>query len=179
MKHYFSYPMSNHVADDMVPVGSFTEQEDQFRNISNEILPIVKELISRCAAHGLFIKILSRNTVIRRCLINDLNFDITAAYEATENQIDFTYHNFGLAFGIGIYESSACGKLKYLDHQVFYDKVGSIGESIGLTWAGNHPFLSNLRYFELRPTWATSMNDKEMISELYRRKDAQISLIAS
>ncbi|MGV3547516.1 MAG: hypothetical protein ACO1N4_10675 [Pedobacter sp.] len=179
MKHYFSYPMSNHVADDLVAATSSTTQENQFSNISDEILPLVKELIGHCAAKGLFIKILSRNTVVRRSLINDLDFDFTAAFEATESPADLAYHNFGLAFGVGIYESSACGQLRYLDHQVFYDKVGRIGESIGLTWAGNHPILSSLRYFELRPTWAAAMSEKEMISELYRRKNAQISLIAS
>lgn len=178
MNHHFSYPMSNHLPNHVDIFNGINTEEHEFKNVSEEILPTIKNLISLCAAHGLFIKIVNRATVIRRCLINDLNFDMTSAHDATENHMDFAYHNFGLAFGVGIYESSASGKLKYVDHKILYDKVGKIGQSIGLTWAANHPFLSNLRYFELRPNWATNMTDKEMINELYRRKNAKVSLLA-
>lgn len=178
MNHYFSYPMSNHVDDNLMFFNDTPSDDNGFHNLSIEILPTIKNLISLCAEQGLFIKILNRSTVVRKCLIDSLNFDITAAYEATENLTNITYHNFGLAFGVGIYECSASGKLKYLDHKMLYDRVAKIGESIGLTWAGNHPFLSNLRYFELRPNWANNMNDKDMMNELYRRKDAQVSLLA-
>ncbi|SOD12172.1 hypothetical protein [Pedobacter xixiisoli] len=178
MNNYFSYPMSNHVDDNLMIINDINSNDSEFYNVSSEILPTIKTLISLCAEQGLFIKILNRSTVVRKYLIDNLDFDITAAYEATENPTNITYHNFGLAFGVGIYESSASGKLKYLDHKMLYDKVAKIGESIGLTWAGNLPFLSNLRYFELRPNWASNMNDKEMMNELYRRKDAQVSLLA-
>ncbi|RYG09838.1 MAG: hypothetical protein EOO07_23180 [Chitinophagaceae bacterium] len=178
MNHHFSYPMSNHFGPDMETFNTCNGTENEFKNISDEILPKIKTLIGLCAAHGLYIKVLNRATVIRRCLINDLDFDVKSAFDATENHMDLAYYNFGLAFGIGIYESSAFGVLKYLDHKALYDKVGKIGESIGLTWAANHPFLSNLRYFELRPDWANGMTEKEMMNELYRRKNAKISLLA-
>jgi len=178
MNPFFSYPMSNHVDSDAQLRKGIIAEESEFQNVSTEIMPTIKALISLCAEHGLFVKILNRATVIRRCLINDLEFDIKSAYEATENHMDLTYHNFGLAFGVGIYESSAFGQLKYLDHKILYDKVGKLGESIGLTWAANHPLLSNLRYFEFRPNWAADMTDKEMMNELYRRKSAKTSLLA-
>lgn len=178
MNHYFSYPMSNQLDDQPTFFNEMLSTENEFHHVSNEILPMIKTLISLCAEQGLFIKILNRSTVIRKCLIDHLNFDITAAYELTENLTNISYHNFGLAFGVGIYECSASGRLKYLDHKMLYDKVAKIGESIGLTWAGSHPFLTNLRYFELRPNWAKQMNDKEIMNELYRRKNAQVSLLA-
>ena len=178
MNPFLSYSVNNIIEEDVQLNSSSTVEENDYQHISTEMIPMVKNLISLCATRGLFVKILNRSTVIRRCLINDLDFDITAAYEATGKHIDLAYHNFGLAFGVGIYESSATGKLKYLDHKVYYDMIGKIGESIGLTWAANHPLLTNLRYFEFRPNWATKMGDKEMINELYRRKDANLSLIA-
>lgn len=177
MYQHFSYLMTNQV-DQTTVVNAISAEENELNNLSPEILPTIKTLINLCAAQGLFIKIKNRSTVIRRCLMSDLDFDITAAYEATGSLTNLAYHNFGLAFGIGIYESSAFGKLKYIDHKALYDKVGKIGESIGLTWAGNHPLLSNLRYFELRPHWASQMSDKEMMNELYRRKDAKLGLLA-
>ena len=168
--------MSDHVDQTTLP-NSFPTDESTFNNLSKEVIPIIKTLVKLCEEQGLFIKIINRSTVIRRCLVTDLDFDITAAHEATKSLTNLAYHNFGLAFGIGIYEKSAFGQLKYLDHTILYDKVGKIGESIGLTWAGNHPFLSNLRYFELRPHWADQMSDKEMMNELYRRKDKKIDLL--
>lgn len=177
MYHSVSYLMNDQV-DRTTVVDVISTEEAELYNLSPEILPTIKTLIDLCAAQGLFIKIKNRSTVIRRCLMSDLDFDITAAYEATESLTNLAYHNFGLAFGIAIYESSAFGKLKYVDHKALYDKAGKIGEAIGLTWAGNHPFLSNLRYFELRPQWAKQMNDKEMMNELYRRKDAKLGLLA-
>lgn len=178
MNPYFSYPMSNHVDDNIILGNDIVSDDNEFNNVSIEILPTIKSLISLCAEQGLFIKILNRATVVRKCLMDDLNFDVTAAFEITENLSIVSYDNCGLAFGVGIYESSASGQLKYLDHKMFYDKVAKIGESIGLTWAGKHPFLSNLRYFELRPNWANNMNDHEMVAELYRRKEAKVSLLA-
>lgn len=170
--------MSNDIADGLNLGSNFTPNNGELRNISDEIIPQIKTLISLCASHGIFIKILNRSTVLRKSLIKDLGFDFTAAFEATTNYIDLSYHNFGLAFGVGIYECCPSGKLKYLDHQHFYNKVGKLGESIGFTWAGNHPLMSNLRYFEFRPAWAKGMDDKEMINELYRRKEAKTSLTA-
>lgn len=173
----YSYQMSNQL-EEINPHFTFSKSETaSSHNISDEIMPLVRKLISLCEEKGFFIKIINRSTFIRKSLINDLSFDFLAAYEATKHLNHLSYQNFGLAFGIGIYESSASGKLKYLDHEVLYDKVGKIGESIGLTWASNHQSLKHLRYFEFRPQWAKNMSDTEMMNELSKRNLAKISLI--
>lgn len=176
MHQRLSFLMSDRV-DKSTLLNSFPTDEVEFSNLSEEIIPIIQTLVKLCEAQGLFIKIINRSTVIRRCLMSELDFDLTAAHEATESLTNLAYHNFGLAFGIGIYEKSPFGQLKYVDHKILYDQVGKIGESIGLTWAGNHPLLSDLRYFELRPSWAKHMSNNEMMNELYRRKNAKISLL--
>jgi peptidoglycan L-alanyl-D-glutamate endopeptidase CwlK len=145
-------------------------------NISEEIMPLVMKLIGLCASQGLFIKIINRSTVVRSGLLNKAWFE--GEQGSTDEYLHLSYHNFGLAFEVGIYESSAFGRLKYLDHQMLYDKVGQIGETIGLNWACNNQLFKHLRYFELRPTWAAEMSDRDMINELYRRKQAKLSLLA-
>ncbi|WP_162796060.1 M15 family metallopeptidase domain-containing protein [Pedobacter nanyangensis] len=177
MNQFFSYQVSNDV-EDVDPHFSSFHQGDSY-NISEEIIPLVNKLITLCQEHGFFIKILSRSTVIRKSLMNDLAFDFIAAYETTKDSLSLSYHNFGLAFGVGIYECSALGQLKYLDHEVLYDKVGKLGESLGFTWASKHQSLRHLRYFELKPHWAKGLNDRDMMNELYRRKQANVSLLAS
>ena len=176
MNHYFSHPMNNKVDDNLIFFNDPTAYHE-IDNVSHEILPAIKMLISLCAEQGLFIKIQNRSTMVRRYLMEKLDFDVTAAFEATKDLNNLTYSTFGLAFGVGIYESSASGSLKYIDHKLLYDKVAKIGESIGLTWAGNHPSSSNLRYFEMRPTWANQMNDLDMVHELYRRQKEQLDLL--
>ena len=178
MNQFFSYQVSNDVEDVDPHFSSFYQDDNSF-NISEEIMPLVNKLITLCQEHGFFIKILNRSTIIRKSLMNDLAFDFIAAYETTQESLNLSYHNFGLAFGVGIYECSALGQLKYLDHEVLYDKVGKLGESLGFTWASKHQSLRHLRYFELKPQWAKDLSDREMMNELYRRKQANVSLLTS
>lgn len=172
MNNYISYNIFKQENTINLPLN----HEEGQHNLSSEIIPYIHKLILLCEEKGFFIKILNRATVICKSLINDLSFDITATHEAMKSA-NFSHPNFGLAFGVGIYESSTLGHLKYLDHQSFYDKVGKLGESIGLKWAANHEVLKSLRYFELRPEWALNMDDKEMNNELYKRKQANLSLL--
>jgi peptidoglycan L-alanyl-D-glutamate endopeptidase CwlK len=178
VNQFFSYQVSNDVEDVDPHFSSFYQDNNSF-NISEEIMPLVDKLITLCQEHGFFIKILNRSTIIRRSLMNDLAFDFIAAYETTQETLNLSYHNFGLAFGVGIYECSALGQLKYLDHEVLYDKVGKLGESLGFSWASKHQSLRHLRYFELKPQWAKGLSDKEMMNELYRRKQANVSLLTA
>lgn len=169
-------PQLSDVTLDLTLDTQFYASGSDFNNISEEIIPLVKRLISLCAASGFYIKIINRSTIIRKYLMDQLSFDFVAAQEACE-QITLSYHNHGLAFGVGIYESTPSGKLKYIDHEAFYEKVAKLGESIGLTWAGRQASMVNLRYFEFKPEWAKNISDNEMMNELYRRKLAKHSLL--
>ncbi|MGE6219910.1 hypothetical protein ACQKCH_08780 [Nubsella zeaxanthinifaciens] len=177
MNSYPSPQLSDATLDLTVDTQFYASASD-FNNIAEEIIPMVKKLISLCAANGFYVKIINRNTIIRKYLMDQLAFDFVAAKEASE-QIRLSYHNHGLAFGIGIYESSASGKLKYVDHEVIYNQVARLGESIGFTWAGRQASMPNLRYFEFRPEWARNISDNEMMNELYRRKLANCSLLTA
>ncbi|WP_199118319.1 M15 family metallopeptidase [Pedobacter sp. ASV28] len=140
-----------------------------------ELIPFAKELINICSENGIYIRLTNRSTVVH-VHQNEVNSTIVRQ-DFEQGDINLNYHNFGLAFGVGIYESNALGELKYRDHPILYDKVAKLGESIGLTWGGNKMF-TRLRYFELRPAWAVRMRENDMINELYRRKEANINLLA-
>lgn len=43
-----------------------------------------------------------------------------------------SWHNFGVAWDIGIFDGD-----KYLEESPLYDKAGEIGQSMGLTWGGD------------------------------------------
>lgn len=131
------------------------------QNMTRELAPFAKELIRLANAQGIHIRLINcegNDSPTQRCLCD---------------------HHFGLSFEIWIFDKTSTGEFIYNDNSPLYNKVAKLGESIGLTWAGNRKtFTSNLPYFELRPAWAVTMNENEMVQELRRRKKENLSLLA-
>jgi hypothetical protein len=134
------------------------QNEVMLQRMTKEIVPFAKELIRLSAAAGIHVR---------------LNYG--AADDA--KPINLT-QNFGLVFEIGVYERTITGEYLYQDFSPHYERVAKIGESIGLTWAGDKKVFTRHPLFELRPAWAVKMKEGEMIEELYRRKKENINLLA-
>ncbi|MES2419028.1 MAG: hypothetical protein V4541_12635 [Bacteroidota bacterium] len=121
--------------------------------LNKEIAPFAKELIRLTTAQDIHIRLMNGSQ----------NGGLSA---------------FGLTFDIGIFDQSIGGTYHYNGNLLRYANVARLGESIGLTWAGNLKTSTNLSHFELRPAWALVMEDKEMIKELHHRKKTGLSLLA-
>ena len=122
-----------------------------------ELAPFAKELIYLTQEKGINIRLL---------------------YGGVVNKEPLSLCNFGLTFDIGIFDQNAVGELIYNGDILLYANVAKMAESIGLTWAADQKTFSQQSRFELRPSWAFRMNDMEMLNELQRRKDANLSLLA-
>ncbi len=129
------------------------------QTLSKEVLPFAHELINLATAKGLSIRLMN-------CICED-----TKQKKAAEN-------NFGLTFGVGIFEKDENGELIYQDNSPLYVLLAQLGESIGLTWAGDRKTFTSQPHFHLRPAWAATMKESEMLQELSRRKAANINLLA-
>jgi hypothetical protein len=140
------------------------------KSMTKEVVPFAKELIYLAASEGIHIRLMS-NTA-----------DDAIAHRAVKREIitsqDSCNHNFGLVFDIGIYEQATSGEYIYKEESPLYAAVARLGESIGLTWAGDCKTFSKLPHFELRPAWAVRMKENEMVKELCRRKKENINLLA-
>lgn len=44
-----------------------------------------------------------------------------------------------------------------------------VGTELGLDWGGNWKTINDQPHFQLRPAWATDMNEKQMLAELRNR----------
>ncbi|MCW3106416.1 MAG: peptidase m15b and m15c dd-carboxypeptidase vany/endolysin [Segetibacter sp.] len=88
----------------------------------------------------------------------------------TNARAGFSNHNFGLAFDIGVYEQNI-----YQGESPKYKKVGAIGKSLQLSWGGDWKSIVDMPHFELRPNWAKSLSEREMLAELRLRKQQGIS----
>lgn len=126
--------------------------------MTQELVPFAKELIYLSKEQGINIRILTGMS---------LN-------EGRELSI----RNFGLTFDIGIFDETTTGELIYNGNVLLYANVAKLAESIGLTWGADQKTFSHQSRFELRPAWALRMNEKEMLNELNRRKEAGLNLLA-
>lgn len=153
-------------------------QENSFIDLHNEIIlqsmtrevvPFAKELIRLAASKGIHIRLMCGTT-------NDVaNF---RPAKKTGLQTDICNHDFGLVFDVGIYESTLAGEFIYQNTSPLYAVVAQLGESIGLTWAGDKKTFTSKSIFELRPAWALRMKEMEMFEELCRRRKENINLLA-
>lgn len=69
----------------------------------------------------------------------------TSGQVVTNARGGYSFHNFGVAFDVGIFESG-----QYLDESVFYSVVGLIGETIGLEWGGRWKNIQDEPHYQLR-----------------------------
>lgn len=129
------------------------------QTLSKEVLPFAKELINLATAKGIAVRLMN-------CICED-----TKPKKAVD-------HNFGLTFGVGIFEKNESGELVFKDSSPLYVLLAQLGESIGLTWAGDKKTFTSQPHFHLRPAWAATMKESEMLQELNRRKAANINLLA-
>ena len=77
----------------------------------------------------------------------------------------YSNHNFGIAFDIGVFEGT-----EFLKESPQYNVVGALGIEIGLDWGGNWKSFKDGPHFQLRPEWAKSLSEADMLAQLRVRK---------
>ncbi|WP_137806803.1 M15 family metallopeptidase [Pseudomonas sp. G(2018)] len=130
-----------------------------------EVQPYAVALIQKAALNGIQAKVISghRTYAEQDALYAkgrpDNGPKVTNAKGGQSN------HNFGIAFDIGIFEGT-----DYLGSSPKYKALGLLGMDLGLDWGGNWKSFKDQPHFQLRPSWANGMNEKEMLAELRKRK---------
>jgi peptidoglycan L-alanyl-D-glutamate endopeptidase CwlK len=79
----------------------------------------------------------------------------------TKARPGFSWHNYALAFDIGIFDDTG----DYLEESPDYSKAGIIGEALGLEWGGRWTFKDE-PHFQLRPDSVKGMKDHEAFAVL-------------
>lgn len=132
-----------------------------------EVQPFARALVHKAKANGVTIKILSGLRTY-----DEQNALYAQGRTAPGNKITnakggFSNHNFGIAFDIGVFEGA-----KYLGDSPKYKAVGVLGMELGLEWGGNWKTFVDQPHYQLRPLWATSMTERDMLAELRARKES-------
>ena len=48
-----------------------------------------------------------------------------------------------------------------------------LGRDLGLEWGGNWKTIQDEPHFQLRPSWASDLSERDMLAELRERKDSR------
>lgn len=75
-------------------------------------------------------------------------------------------HNFGLAFDVGVFEGN-----RYIGDSPKYKAVGALGLELGLEWGGSWKSFVDEPHFQLRPSWARDMTQRQMLAQLRQRRE--------
>jgi peptidoglycan L-alanyl-D-glutamate endopeptidase CwlK len=129
-----------------------------------EMQPIARALVQKAAYNKSNIKIISgfRSYAEQGALYAQGR---TAPGKiVTNSKAGYSNHNFGIAFDVGVFEGSS-----YLADSPKYKAVGVLGMDLGLEWGGNWKTIVDQPHFLLRPDWAMSMTEKQMLTELRAR----------
>lgn len=159
-------PSATEPEDDKPTSDTPQADERSERNILTlepRVRPYARALVHTAASHGITIKVISGNRTYA---------EQDALYEqgrskpgsiVTNARAGFSWHNFGLAFDIGVFADGA-----YKPESPAYGAVGVLGRSLGLEWGGD--WKGNLidePHFALNP-------EKLTIAELRARKTSGV-----
>ena len=82
-------------------------------------------------------------------------------------------HNFQMAFDVVVFD----GK-NYLPESPLSKAAAVLGKQLGLSWGGDWKSRKDEPHYELRPHWAVTLSEEEMLAEFRDRKAAGKSLFA-
>jgi peptidoglycan L-alanyl-D-glutamate endopeptidase CwlK len=138
-----------------------------------EVRPIVRSLVHKAAQSSIQIRIISGlRTPAEQDKLYARGRTMPGA-KVTNARGGYSDHNFGIAFDVGVFEGS-----KYLRASAKYQAVGALGTDLGLEWGGNWKSLVDQSHFQLRPAWARSLSEKQMLAELRDRVASGKSIYA-
>ena len=146
------------------------------RNIATllqQVQPLARALIESAAAIGIAIKVISGTRTYDEQNALYEQGRSKAGRIVTNARGGYSNHNFGIAFDIGVFEGG-----RYIAESPAYKAVGALGMKLGLEWGGNWKTIQDEPHFQLRPSWARNIAERDMLAELRRRRSAGLSLVA-
>ncbi|HKI03422.1 MAG TPA: M15 family metallopeptidase [Thermoanaerobaculia bacterium] len=138
--------------------------ETNIATLLPEVQPIARALVQKAASTGIQIKIISGSRTFAEQEALFAKGRTAPGPKVTNARGGFSNHNFGIAFDIGVFTGT-----KYFSESPKYKAVGVLGVDLGLEWGGNWTSIVDQPHYQLRPTWAKDMTEKEMLAELRKR----------
>lgn len=156
------------------PSGLIADERSE-RNIATLAAPlqiIARNFLEECYGEGLGVKIICGTRTFEEQAEIYSKGRLRPGPIVTHAKPGQSWHNYGLAFDIGIFEGA-----NYLPDSPQYMAAGRIGAGLGLEWGGHWDRLPDYPHFQLRPRWATGMTGAAVLSEFKRRHANGIPIV--
>ena len=147
--------------------------EGHIATLLPEVRPLARALVHKAAAMGIQIRIISGFRTYEAQAALYAQGRTSPGRVVTNARPGYSNHNFGIAFDVGVFEGS-----RYLGESPKYKAVGALGMDIGLEWGGSWKTLVDEPHFQLRPPWAASMAERQMLAELRTRRTTEAPVYA-
>ena len=121
--------------------------EKNISTLDPRVQPLARELIETAVAAGINAKVISGYRTYAEQDKLYAQGRTTKGSIVTKARGGHSWHNFGLAFDVGIF--SADGKTYFGEHKD-YARVGVMAEKLGLEWGGRWKFIDE-PHFQLNP----------------------------
>ncbi|MDO9285594.1 MAG: M15 family metallopeptidase [Aquabacterium sp.] len=138
--------------------------EKAIATLATEVQPLARALVHKAAAAGITIKVISGLRTYDEQNALYAQGRTAPGNIVTNAKGGYSNHNFGIAFDVGVFEGN-----KYLGESPKYKAVGALGMDIGLEWGGSWKTIVDEPHFQLRPSWANDLSEKQMLAELRDR----------
>ena len=140
--------------------------EKHIATLLPELRPMARALLQKAAGMGIRIRVISGFRGDQEQAALYAQGRTTPGKVVTNARAGGSSHNFGIAFDIGVFEGNV-----YLPESPKYNAVGALGIDIGLEWGGAWKTIVDAPHFQLRPAWAATMGERQMLAELRARRD--------
>jgi peptidoglycan L-alanyl-D-glutamate endopeptidase CwlK len=158
-------------APDLDPVDPRSEKV--IATLLPEVQPMARALVQKAALSGIRIKVISGFRTYAEQDALYAQGRTAPGSVVTKARGGYSNHNFGIAFDVGVFEGNT-----YLDDSPKYKAVGVLGTDLGLEWGGNWKTIVDQPHFQLRPSWASDMTEKEMLADLRARVAGALAIYA-
>jgi len=115
----------------------------------NTLLPAAqakaREFMTSCLAAGIPLKIICGTRTYEEQDALYAQGRTEAGPIVTNARGGYSWHNFGIAWDIGIFDG-----IRYIEESPLYAKAGWIGKSIGLEWGGDWQGIEDQPHFQLK-----------------------------
>lgn len=154
------------VAPSIATDGIDSRSAEAIDTLLPQVRPYAQSLVRQCAREGIKIVVTSGTRTYEE------QNELYAKHDGTTKaRGGYSNHNFGLAFDVTIFNDKTP-----VWESPKYKIVGAIGKSLGLAWGGDWKSIEDEPHFELRPQWATMLDENSMLAELRRRVNVGQSL---